>query len=117
LPLPAHLDEERVIAAIEPIKDVDGCHPFNAGELYLGRPRLVPATPLGIMALLAEHRIRSRAPRRSSSAAATSSASRSHTCSSRRTRRSRSATRARPISARYTLEADVLVVAVGSAEW
>ena len=58
LPLPEHTDEARVIRAIDPVKDVDGFHPFNAGQLYLGRPTLVPATPLGIMALLAEHRIR-----------------------------------------------------------
>jgi methylenetetrahydrofolate dehydrogenase (NADP+)/methenyltetrahydrofolate cyclohydrolase len=57
LPLPDHIDEARVIAAVEPVKDVDGFHPFNAGQLYLGRPTHVPATPLGIMALLAEHRI------------------------------------------------------------
>jgi methylenetetrahydrofolate dehydrogenase (NADP+)/methenyltetrahydrofolate cyclohydrolase len=58
LPLPEHLDEARIIRAVDPVKDVDGFHPFNAGQLYLGRPTLVPATPLGIMALLAEHRIR-----------------------------------------------------------
>jgi methylenetetrahydrofolate dehydrogenase (NADP+) / methenyltetrahydrofolate cyclohydrolase len=57
LPLPSHLDEARAIREISPVKDVDGLHPFNAGQLYLGRPTLVPATPLGIMALLAEHRI------------------------------------------------------------
>ena len=57
LPLPEGLDEARVIAAVDPVKDVDGFHPFNAGLLYLGRPTHVPATPLGIMALLAEHRI------------------------------------------------------------
>jgi methylenetetrahydrofolate dehydrogenase (NADP+) / methenyltetrahydrofolate cyclohydrolase len=57
LPLPGHLDEARVIIAVDPLKDVDGFHPFNAGQLYLGRPTHVPATPLGIMALLAEHRI------------------------------------------------------------
>src|SRR5439155_11455214 len=50
-----HVDEERVLAAVEPIKDVDGFHPYNAGRLYLGRPTLVPATPLGVMALLEEH--------------------------------------------------------------
>jgi methylenetetrahydrofolate dehydrogenase (NADP+) / methenyltetrahydrofolate cyclohydrolase len=55
LPLPDHIDEARVIRAIEPAKDVDGFHPFNAGQLYLGRPTLVPATPLGVMAMLAEH--------------------------------------------------------------
>jgi methylenetetrahydrofolate dehydrogenase (NADP+)/methenyltetrahydrofolate cyclohydrolase len=57
LPLPDHIDEASVIAAVEPVKDVDGFHPFNAGQLYLGRPTHVPATPLGVMALLAEHRI------------------------------------------------------------
>jgi methylenetetrahydrofolate dehydrogenase (NADP+) / methenyltetrahydrofolate cyclohydrolase len=57
LPLPRHIDEARVIGAIDPVKDVDGLHPFNAGHLYLGRPTLVPATPLGVMALLADHRI------------------------------------------------------------
>jgi len=57
LPLPDHLDEARIISAVDPVKDVDGFHPFNAGLLYLGRPTHVPATPLGIMALLAENRI------------------------------------------------------------
>jgi methylenetetrahydrofolate dehydrogenase (NADP+)/methenyltetrahydrofolate cyclohydrolase len=57
LPLPGHLDEARIIAAVDPVKDVDGFHPLNAGQLYLGRPTHVPATPLGIMALLAENRI------------------------------------------------------------
>ena len=57
LPLPEQIDEARVIRAVDPVKDVDGFHPFNAGQLYLGRPTLVPATPLGIMALLAEHGI------------------------------------------------------------
>jgi methylenetetrahydrofolate dehydrogenase (NADP+) / methenyltetrahydrofolate cyclohydrolase len=55
LPLPAHIDEEKVIRTIDPVKDVDGLHPLNAGELYLGRPRIVSATPLGVMTLLAEH--------------------------------------------------------------
>jgi methylenetetrahydrofolate dehydrogenase (NADP+)/methenyltetrahydrofolate cyclohydrolase len=55
LPLPAHIDEARVIRAVDPEKDVDGFHPANAGELYLGRPRLVPATAVGVLALLAEY--------------------------------------------------------------
>ncbi len=55
LPLPKHIDEARVIRAIEPAKDVDGFHPFNAGQLYLARPTLVPATPLGVMQMLREH--------------------------------------------------------------
>ena len=57
LPLPDHVDEGRVIRAVEPVKDVDGFHPLNAGQLYLGRPTLVPATPVGIMALLTEYEI------------------------------------------------------------
>jgi len=57
LPLPDHIDEARVIRALEPAKDVDGFHPFNAGQLYLGRRTLVPATPLGVMAMLREHQI------------------------------------------------------------
>jgi methylenetetrahydrofolate dehydrogenase (NADP+)/methenyltetrahydrofolate cyclohydrolase len=57
LPLPDHIDENRVIEAIAPEKDVDGIHPVNAGRLYLGRPTLVPGTPLGIMRLLDEYDI------------------------------------------------------------
>jgi methylenetetrahydrofolate dehydrogenase (NADP+)/methenyltetrahydrofolate cyclohydrolase len=60
LPLPSHLDETRAIEAIDPAKDVDGFHPVNAGRLYLGRPTLVPGTPLGIMRLLAEYEIELR---------------------------------------------------------
>ena len=56
LPLPEQIDEAKVIRALAPAKDVDGFHPFNAGQLYLGRQTLVPATPLGVMAMLAEHR-------------------------------------------------------------
>jgi methylenetetrahydrofolate dehydrogenase (NADP+)/methenyltetrahydrofolate cyclohydrolase len=57
LPLPKHIDEARVIRALEPAKDVDGFHPVNAGQLYLGHPTLVPATPLGVMAMLRAHEI------------------------------------------------------------
>jgi methylenetetrahydrofolate dehydrogenase (NADP+)/methenyltetrahydrofolate cyclohydrolase len=57
LPLPDHIDETRVIESIAPAKDVDGIHPFNAGRLYLGRPTLVPGTPLGIMRMLDEYEI------------------------------------------------------------
>jgi methylenetetrahydrofolate dehydrogenase (NADP+)/methenyltetrahydrofolate cyclohydrolase len=57
LPLPGHLDENSVIEAIAPEKDVDGIHPVNAGRLYLGRPGLVPGTPLGIMRMLDEYEI------------------------------------------------------------
>ncbi|HSL63319.1 MAG TPA: bifunctional 5,10-methylenetetrahydrofolate dehydrogenase/5,10-methenyltetrahydrofolate cyclohydrolase [Gaiellaceae bacterium] len=53
LPLPDGIDEQRVIGSVTPLKDVDGFHPLNAGLLYLGLPGHVPATPLGIMELLA----------------------------------------------------------------
>jgi methylenetetrahydrofolate dehydrogenase (NADP+)/methenyltetrahydrofolate cyclohydrolase len=63
LPLPPHIDENRVLEAIDPAKDIDGLHPFNAGSLALGRPRLVPGTPLGVMRMLAEHEIELRGAR------------------------------------------------------
>ena len=115
LPLPGQIDEGAAIAALDPIKDVDGVHPFNAGQLYLGRPTHVPATPLGIMALLAEHAVpidRARAVVVGRSdivgkpvahlllqANATVSICHTHTDD----------------LARYTLDADVLVVAAGRA--
>jgi methylenetetrahydrofolate dehydrogenase (NADP+)/methenyltetrahydrofolate cyclohydrolase len=54
LPLPDHIDEDTVLHAIDPNKDVDGIHPFNMGLLLGGTPRLAPATPSGILRLLAE---------------------------------------------------------------
>jgi methylenetetrahydrofolate dehydrogenase (NADP+)/methenyltetrahydrofolate cyclohydrolase len=55
LPLPGHIDESRVLRAVSPRKDVDGFHPASAGQLYLDEPTFVPATPLGIMAMLEEY--------------------------------------------------------------
>ena len=60
LPLPGQIDETKAIEALDPVKDVDGFHPLNAGRLYLGRQTLVPATPLGIMRMLAEYRIETK---------------------------------------------------------
>jgi methylenetetrahydrofolate dehydrogenase (NADP+)/methenyltetrahydrofolate cyclohydrolase len=57
LPLPGHVDESRVLRSVTPVKDVDGFHPANAGQLYLDEPTFVPATPLGIMALLEEYEV------------------------------------------------------------
>ena len=54
LPLPAQIDAQAVINAIDPAKDVDGFHPINAGKLNLGLPCLVPCTPQGSMILLRE---------------------------------------------------------------
>ena len=55
VPLPEHIDETRVTYAVAPVKDVDGFHPVNAGNLYLGTPLHVPATPAGCMELLAAY--------------------------------------------------------------
>lgn len=52
LPLPKHINESKVIEAINPQKDVDGFHPINAGNLMLGLPSFIPATPFGIILLL-----------------------------------------------------------------
>jgi methylenetetrahydrofolate dehydrogenase (NADP+)/methenyltetrahydrofolate cyclohydrolase len=54
LPLPEQIDEDAVLSAVLPHKDVDGFHPLNVGRLTLGRPGPVPCTPLGIMRLLKE---------------------------------------------------------------
>ena len=54
LPLPKHINEQRVIEAISPEKDVDGFHPSNVAKLWLNQEAIVPCTPLGIMALLEE---------------------------------------------------------------
>ncbi|MGH2449809.1 MAG: tetrahydrofolate dehydrogenase/cyclohydrolase catalytic domain-containing protein, partial [Candidatus Limnocylindria bacterium] len=52
LPLPQQIDEDRVIRAISPTKDVDGFHPVSAGYLLQGRPTFVAATPSGVLELL-----------------------------------------------------------------
>ncbi|OYU15365.1 MAG: bifunctional methylenetetrahydrofolate dehydrogenase/methenyltetrahydrofolate cyclohydrolase [Alphaproteobacteria bacterium PA4] len=54
LPLPRHIDSDRVIAAIDPMKDVDGFHPVNAGRLATGLDALVPCTPSGCMLMIRE---------------------------------------------------------------
>ena len=57
LPLPRHLPEERALMLLDPRKDVEGFHPFNVGSLCLGRPKLVPCAPAGILELLRRLRI------------------------------------------------------------
>ncbi len=54
LPLPQHIDAQKVIERISPLKDVDGFHPINMGNLVIGRPGLKPCTPFGVMKLLEE---------------------------------------------------------------
>lgn len=114
-PLPPQIDEITATDAVAAAKDVDGFHPLNAGRLYRGRPTLVPATAAGIMALLDEYEIPldgaravvlGRSDRVGKPVAllllhrhATVAICHSHTDD----------------LARYTLDADVLVVAIGSA--
>jgi methylenetetrahydrofolate dehydrogenase (NADP+)/methenyltetrahydrofolate cyclohydrolase len=52
LPLPKHIHPDKIIAAIDPRKDVDGFHPYNMGELVAGNPLYIPCTPRGIMELI-----------------------------------------------------------------
>ncbi len=63
LPLPEHLDEEAVIHAIRPDKDVDCFHPFNVGRMVIGRPVFLPCTPAGVMEMLREYDIPVRGKR------------------------------------------------------
>lgn len=63
LPLPGHIDEQKVLRAIAPAKDVDCFHPENVGKLVTGEPGLRPATPAGIMELLARSGISTRGAR------------------------------------------------------
>lgn len=54
LPLPKHIDTEKVLEAISPYKDVDGFHPYNVGRLVVGKPLFQPCTPYGVMVMLKE---------------------------------------------------------------
>ena len=58
LPLPPHIDEQKIIMAIDYRKDVDGFHPINVGRIAIGLPCFVSATPLGIMTLLRRYQIK-----------------------------------------------------------
>lgn len=57
LPLPGHIDESKVIEAIDPAKDVDGFHPVNAGRLFTGGASILPCTPYGILAMLDHEKV------------------------------------------------------------
>jgi len=54
LPLPKHINEDNILTAIDPAKDVDGFHPISVGNMVLGRPCFLPCTPHGVLALLRE---------------------------------------------------------------
>ena len=60
LPLPKHIDENKIIEAIDPAKDVDGFHPVNVGRMMLGLPSFISATPFGIVTLLEEYGIETK---------------------------------------------------------
>lgn len=60
LPLPKHIDEQKVIEAINPAKDVDGFHPVNVGKMLLGLPSFISATPAGILELIERYNIETR---------------------------------------------------------
>jgi methylenetetrahydrofolate dehydrogenase (NADP+) / methenyltetrahydrofolate cyclohydrolase len=114
-PLPRQLDAGALQAAVDPLKDVDGLHPVNVGLLHLGRPDLVPATPLGVMELLAEYDVRLEGARalvigrsdivgRPVAALLTQANATVTVCHSRT-----------QDLARHTLDAEVIVAAVGVA--
>jgi methylenetetrahydrofolate dehydrogenase (NADP+) / methenyltetrahydrofolate cyclohydrolase len=115
LPLPDQIDEPRVLRSIDPKKDVDGLHPLNFGQLALGRPAHVGATPVGIMALLEEYDVPLEGARavvvgRSDIVGKPTSLLLLHVNATVTICHSRT----RDLSA-VTREADVLVVAVGKA--
>ena len=58
LPLPKHIDEEKILLAVNPNKDVDGFHPTNFGKMALNMKTFIPATPFGIMELLKRYKIK-----------------------------------------------------------
>ena len=60
LPLPKHIDSEKVLMAVSPSKDVDGFHPTNFGKMALDMPAFIPATPFGIMELLERYKVETK---------------------------------------------------------
>ncbi|MGD8782268.1 MAG: bifunctional methylenetetrahydrofolate dehydrogenase/methenyltetrahydrofolate cyclohydrolase FolD [Ignavibacteria bacterium] len=60
LPLPEHIDEDKIIDAIDPAKDVDGFHPVNVGKMLIGKEAFYPATPSGILELLKAYNIETK---------------------------------------------------------
>jgi methylenetetrahydrofolate dehydrogenase (NADP+)/methenyltetrahydrofolate cyclohydrolase len=113
LPLPKQIDEAKILRALAPAKDVDGFHPVNAGQLYLGEPTLVPATPRGVMAMLAEHEVELRGARAVViGRSAIVGKPMAHLLLQQNATVTICHSRTRDL-ARHTLEADVLVAAVG----
>ena len=104
LPLPNHINEMRILLAIDPKKDVDGFHPMNTGNLWNGRRQMVPCTPAGIMEILREYNVELEGKTaviigRSNIATVTLTHSRT------------------PHLAKVCSKADVLIVAIGRAKF
>ena len=117
LPLPKHINEQKVIERINPLKDVDGFHPVNVGRMMLNLPSFLPATPFGIMTMLEHYKIETEGKhvvvlgrsnivgtpislmlsRKAKTANATVTLCHSYTQNIKK----------------YTLEADILIVAMG----
>ena len=57
LPLPRHINPDRIVSAVSPLKDVDGIHPLNVGKLLMGEPSFIPCTPLGIQEMLIRRQV------------------------------------------------------------
>ena len=121
LPLPDHIDEQKVINAVSPDKDVDGFHPTNVGKMVLNLPTYLPATPKGIMELLSRYNVdisgkhvvvigRSHivgSPISILMARKTTPGNATVTLTHSRTKNLKD----------YTLKADVIVIALGRAEY
>lgn len=121
LPLPGHIDEQKVINAVNPQKDVDGFHPTNVGKMVLNLPTFLPATPKGIMELLGRYNVdisgknvvvigRSHivgSPISILMARKTTPGNATVTLTHSRTKNLKE----------FTLKADVIVIALGSAEY
>jgi len=121
LPLPGHIDEQKIIERINPLKDIDGFHPINIGKMALNIPSYLPATPLGIITLLERNGIETEGKhcvvlgrshivgtpisillsRKSKSGNATVTLCNSFTQDIKK----------------YTIEADILIVAMGKLEF
>jgi methylenetetrahydrofolate dehydrogenase (NADP+)/methenyltetrahydrofolate cyclohydrolase len=121
LPLPDHIDEQRIIEAVHPAKDVDGFHPENVGRMTLGLPTFLPATPAGVLELLKRYDIETAGKHvvvigRSAIVGTPLSIllSRNHTPGNATVTLCHSRTRDLPAIAR---QADILVAAIGKAHF
>jgi methylenetetrahydrofolate dehydrogenase (NADP+)/methenyltetrahydrofolate cyclohydrolase len=116
LPLPEGIDEDRILDAVSPEKDVDGLHPLNAGRLFIGRPLYYPCTPYGIIRLMEHYQVEFKGKSavvlgRSNIVGRPVSAMLLHRHATVTVCHSRT-----PDLSQWTRQADILVVAVGRAE-